>query len=133
MFSSIVPRLSQVSCSCVVYGYDAAVYIVKTHQQVDDGGFAAAGGANQRHALAWLHPQVEVFDKGLGLLVGKIYMLGGHGALGLAQLPGAGGVWGLGGFFYEREDPTGAGQGVLQFCHHAGNFVKGLGVLVGVA
>ena len=37
----------------------AAVHIVETHQQVDEGGLAAAGGADDGDALAGLHIQIE--------------------------------------------------------------------------
>ena len=45
----------------------------------------------------------------------------------------AGGVGDLGPLVDKLEHTARAGQGVLQLRHHAGDLVKGLGVLVGVA
>ena len=41
----------------------AAVYIIEPHQQIDEGGLAAAGGAYDGDALAGLHIQREPFDE----------------------------------------------------------------------
>ena len=109
------------------------VHIVEPHQQVDHRGLAAAGGAHQGHPLAGFDFQVEVFNEGPVLLVGKSHFPDGHGALGVLEHPGVGAVGGLGLLFDELKHPPGAGQGVLQLGDHAGNLVKGLGVLVCVA
>ena len=44
-------------------GYAPAGDVVEAHEQVDEGGFAAARGAHNGNALARLHPQVEVLDQ----------------------------------------------------------------------
>ena len=111
----------------------AFVHIVKPHQQVDDGGLAAAGGANQGHPLAGFHLQVEVLNQGLLFPVGEAHLLDGHLPLGVLEHPGVGVVGDLGPLLNQLEHPARAGQGVLQLCHHAGNLIKGLGVLVGIA
>ena len=111
----------------------AAVHVVKAHEQVDNRGLAAAGGAHQGHPLAGLHLQVEVLKQGLLRPVGEGHVLDGHAAPSVFQHPGAGGVGDLGPLLDELEHTARAGQGVLQLRHHAGNLVKGLGVLVGVA
>ena len=76
---------------------------------------------------------MEILNEGLLRPVGKGHILNGHLALGVFQHPGVRGVRALSGLLNQFKDPAGAGQGVLQLRHHAGDFVKGLGVLVGVA
>ena len=110
----------------------APVRVVKPHEKIDEGGLSAARGADDGHPLAGLDGQVEVPDQGLVRRVGEAKVLDLHCALHLFRTfrmlrlrrPRRG--------FDQLEHPPRAGQRVLQFRHHAGNLVKGLGVLVGV-
>ena len=110
----------------------APVRVVKPHEKIDEGGLSAARGADDGHPLAGLDGQVEVPDQGLVRRVGEAKVLDLHCALHLFRTfrmlrlrrPRRG--------FDQLEHPPRAGQRVLQFRHHAGDLVKGLGVLVGV-
>ena len=70
-----------------VNGDAAAVYLKEAHQQVDHGGFARAGGADNGDLLAGLHPGGEVFDNHLvrGVGVAEAHMVKGHLAPYLAE------------------------------------------------
>ena len=56
-----------------------------------------------------------------------------HATVGAHKVQGVLRVGNLFGLVDELEDARGAGDGVLQLRHHAGDFVEGLGILVGVA
>ena len=112
-----------------------AVDLVKAHQQVDQRGLAAAGGAHQGDALAGLCLQAQVLEQRCLRRVAKAHMVKLDAAVfgrGGVQRPGVGGVGADGRLVDQVKHPLGAGQGVLQLGHHAGNVVEGLGVLVGV-
>ena len=49
----------------------AAVHVIKPHQQVDNGGFSRAGGADDGHTLAGMDTEVQILDQRLALAVGK--------------------------------------------------------------
>ena len=110
----------------------APVRVVKPHEKVDKGSLSAARGADDGHPLAGLDGQVEVPDQGLVRRVREAKVLDLHCALHLFRTfrmlrlrrPRRG--------FDQLEHPSCAGQRVLQLRHHAGDLVKGLGVLVGV-
>ena len=102
ILSRMVPALSQVSCStmpyparrlCLVisristsfYRDGAAVYIIKPHQQVDHRRFAASGGSDNRHALAWLYLQIEILNELLLRRIGKRNVLQLHFPIHMLQ------------------------------------------------
>jgi len=64
-----------------VYGDGAAVQLVEAHQQVDQGGLAAAGGAHDGHHLVGAHLQVQVVDQGALRCVAEAHMAKLHVAL----------------------------------------------------
>ena len=110
----------------------AAVDLVKAHQQVDQGGFAAAGGADQGNALAGLNAQVHVFNQGHIRHIAELDMLKLHTACTVGQGNGIGGIGQDGVFVNKVEHTLRTGQGVLQLGHNAGNIIERLGVLVGI-
>ena len=82
MFSIMVPWNSQVSCNTMPKpsrralrsksftlwpssSNGAGVHIVKAHQQLDHGGFACAGGADNGNFLAGFYIAAEIPDNSL--------------------------------------------------------------------
>ena len=53
----------------------AAIYIVKAHQKIDDGGFACAGGADDGGEAARGGVEIQPLDNGLAGIIGKIHLL----------------------------------------------------------
>ena len=100
----------------------AAVHVVEAHQQVDEGGDALAG----------LHVEGKALDQRAVGQVAEGDILQLHMAVRLQH-------FGVLGFRHlivgvqQLEHAGGAGQSVLQLGDHAGNFIKGFRVLVGVA
>ena len=115
-----------------VDGDGAAGDLVEAHQQVDQGGFAAAGGADQGNALAGLNAQVHVFNQGHIRHIAELDMLKLHTACTVGQGNGIGGIGQDGVFVNKVEHTLRTGQGVLQLGHNAGNIIERLGVLVGI-
>ena len=113
-------------------GDGAAVDIIEPHEQVDEGGLAAAGGADDGDALAGLDVQVQALDEGAVRQVAEGDILQFHMAVRL-QHPGVFGFGHLVVGVQQLEDAGRAGQCVLQLGDDAGDLVEGLGVLVGVA
>ena len=110
----------------------AAVHVVKPHEQVDEGGLAAAGGADDGDALSRPDVQAEVLEQGTVGGVGEGHVPDGHLAVA-HKLDGVGSVGNLIGLVQQVEDPLNAGHGVLKLRDHAGDLVEGLGILVGIA
>ena len=121
-------RMSQPSTAI-----EPAVHIVKPHEQIDERTLAAAGGAHDGDTLSGLHMKVQIPDQFPILCVGEGHILQVH--LSFC-------------FLYDRpsfrvrrhrllvdkiKDPGRAGQRVLKLRHHAGDLVKGLGILIGIA
>ena len=67
----------------------AAVHIVEAHEQLDDGGLARAGGADDGNTLAVFDMGGKVMDDGLFRCVAKVHMLKGHIAFDAAFGQGA--------------------------------------------
>ena len=112
-------------------GDGAAVDIIEPHEQVDEGGLAAAGGPDDGDALAGLDVQVQVLDEGAVRQVAEGDILQLHMAVRL-QHPGVFSFGHLVVCVQQLEDAGRAGQCVLQLGDDAGDLVEGLGVLVGV-
>ena len=55
-----------------------------------------------------------------------------HRAVGMFQLHRVGWFRCLRLFFDQLKNPSGTGQGILKLCHHTGNLVEWLRVLIGV-
>ena len=108
-----------------------AVHIIEAHEQVDEGGLAAAGGADDGDALAGLDVQVQALDEGAVRQVAEGDILQLHMAVRL-QHPGVFGFGHLVVGVQQLEDAGRAGQCVLQLGDDAGDLVERLGVLVGV-
>ena len=112
-------------------GDGAAVDVIEPHEQVDEGGLAAAGGADDGDALAGLDVQRQALDeRAVGQIAERDVL-----DLDVAVRHELCGVLRFGGlvFSVQKLEHAGcAGQSVLQLGHDAGNFVEGLGVLVGV-
>ena len=89
------------------------VDVVEAGQEVQEGGFAGAGGAHQGHHFAPAHGEVDVVEDVLPAVVGEAYPR-------IADLPSQGGQGrGPGGVFnlrlpvHEAEDPHRRGQAFL--------------------
>jgi len=110
----------------------AAVHIIEPHEQVDEGGLAAAGRAYDGNALAGLYVQREPLDERAVGQVAEGHILQLHMAVRLQ----GGGVFGFRHLILgvqQLKHPGGAGQCILQLGDHAGDLVEGLCILVGVA
>ena len=117
----------------IFYRNGAAVYIIKPHQQVDHRRFAASGGSDNRHALAWLYLQIEILNELLLRRIGKRNVLQLHFPIHMLQRNRIFHFRHLRFFFDQLEHPSRTGDRVLQFCYDAGNFIKGFGVLICIA
>ena len=109
-----------------------AVHIIEAHEQVDEGGLAAAGRADDGNALAGLYVEGKALDQRAVGQVAEGNILQLHMAVRLQH----GGVLDFRHLIVgiQQLEHTGrAGQCVLQLGDHAGDLVEGLGVLVGVA
>ena len=108
------------------------VYVIEAHQKIDEGGLAATGGTYNGDPLTGFDVQVQVLNKLLlgGVREGDVMECNVTFYLGQFFMTGFGQG---GGIIGEIKDPSGAGQSVLQLGDDAGNLIKGLGVLVGVA
>ena len=112
-------------------GDPAVRHVIEAHQQIDQRGFAAACGSYNRNTLAGLHRQVEVLNQRTirHILEGNIFKSDDcpiRHFLGMIA------------FLFRRlihqlHQPPCRGHSRLQLCHDAGDFVEGLGVLVGIA
>ena len=110
----------------------AIVHIVKAHQQIDEGGLSAAGRTNDGHPLTGHYLQIQILDQRLLGHIGEIHIQQFH----LAHLGRVGNILGVGcflGLIQQIKDPLGAGDGILQFRHHAADLIEGLGILAGIA
>ena len=110
-----------------------AVHIIEAHEQVDEGGLAAAGRADDGNALAGLYGEIQIFDQMLLRRVGERDVLQLYAAGDGFKLLRVQCVRRFGRLVDQLEDPCGAGQRVLKLRDHAGDLVEGLGVLVRVA
>ena len=128
VFAQIVAR--QAARLVVVHVDFAGIHIVEAHEQVDHRRLAAACRADDGDALAGLNVQREIFDQLAIRGIGEMHMVDGDFAVGLDDLLRVRRVGRLGGFVNQLEDAARASQRVLQLRHHAGNFVKRLGILV---
>ena len=111
----------------------AAVHIVEAHEQIDDRRLAAAGRADDGNTLAGLRGKIKMLDQVLLRDIGERDVLQRDAAVGVRERLRIGGLRGLRRFLDKLEDAVGAGQRILQLRYHAGNFVEGLRILVGIA
>ena len=116
-----------------VHADGTALNIVKPHEQVDEGGFSAAGGANNGNPAAGYGRQVQVFDEGAFRIVGEGNVPHLHLAVAAFLHQCLRRVRNLRGFVQDGKDPLGRGEGRLQLSDDAGYFIEWFGVLVGVA
>ena len=108
----------------------ALVGIVVAHQQVDHGGFAAAGGTYQRHLFACGDGKVEILQHRFALHVTEFHILEADGHL-LLVFPNQA-VEILAGLVQHLEDPFRAGDGGLQLSVDLSDFIDGTAELFGV-
>ena len=52
--------------------------IIKTHQQIDQGGFPSTCWSHDRHGLSSFDFKVQVFDQRFFRIIGKADMFKGH-------------------------------------------------------
>ena len=104
----------------------AAIQLIKPHEQVDEGGFAAPGGADDGHHVARAHLQVHVPHEQAIRRIAEADAAKGHPALG--QGGGEpGGIRPLLLLVQQGEHPLGPGDGGLQ----GGDDIGGLGHRLG--
>ena len=115
-----------------VHPDSAGVDVVEPHEQLDHGGLARAGGANDGHHLPRLHVGGEVVDDDLVRIVAEVDVVKVHAALHIRQRGGLGGVGGLLLFIQELKDPLGGGGHGLEHVGDLRNLSDGLGEVLHV-
>ena len=111
--------------------YSALVHLVKAHEQIDERGFAAAGGTDYRNVEAARHLEREVLYQRFFGNVGEAHVLDRDPAP--AVIDGSFAlVGGLVSPFEDLKDPLGGGDSGVELGQHACDLVERLGVLVGV-
>ena len=80
----------------VVDGDGAALDVVEAADEVDDGAFAGAGGADDGEGLAGFDAEGEVFDDPVFVFVGKPDVFEFDGAVEFGGDDGGGGVLDVG-------------------------------------
>ena len=109
-----------------------AVRVIEPHQQIDKGGLSAAGRANNGDPLSRLNRQVEVSNQRFFRHIGEGKIPDLHPAPHRIRALGMLRLRGLGRGIQQIKYPLGTGNGILQLRHHAGNFIEGLGILIGI-
>ena len=117
-----------------VQGDGTGVHIVEAHEQLDHGGLARAGGADDGHLLAGLHRTAEVVDDGLVRGVAEFDVVEGHLTVDAGGVCPAGRVGGLVLFrlVQELEHPLGGSGHALQHVGHLRQLLDGLGEVLDV-
>ena len=115
-----------------VHTDDAPVYIIKTHEQVDKSGLAAARRPYDGDALPGCSKQGKVFDKGSFRHIAEVYVGKLHLPPGLRSKRNR--CFGyLIRLLQQGEDALQTGQGILQLRNYAADLVERLGILAGIA
>ena len=96
----------------------AAVYIVKTHQKLDDGRLAGACRPDDGDHFSWLDLGVEIVDDDLIRLIAELHVVEGHLAFYASDFHRIRHITGLFLFFQEFENTLGCGRHGLE---HVGN------------
>ncbi len=104
----------------------AAVDIVEARDQVDDGGLAGAGWADDGDRLAGLGGEADVLQHRLSCLIGGADVLEVHLALDGGHLDGIRLVHDLRLDVQQAEDALAAGDGVLDVGPQDGDLLDGL-------
>ena len=113
-----------------VEGDPAAVDVIESHQQVDDGRLAAPRGADEGDFFTCLDFEVEVVDDLLAGHVGEVHVLEFDDAFCGVHVHLAALV--LGGGVHDLEDALGAGHRRLDLSVQLRQFVDRAGELLGV-
>ena len=109
----------------------APIHIVKAHQQIDECGLTATGRAYDGHPLTGCNLQIQIPDQGFFGHIGEFHMLQLH-LTHLGSVRQFRFLRGLLLLIQQVEHPLGAGNRVLQLCHHAADLIEGLCILAGV-
>ena len=117
-----------------VQGDGTGVYIVEPHQQLDHGGLAGTGGADDGHLLAGFHVAAEVVDDGLFGHIAEFDMIEGDLTVDAGRVCPAGriGLLVLFGLVQELKDALGSGGHALQHVGHLRQLLDGLGEVLDV-
>ena len=116
-----------------VYGDTAAVYIVKTHQKVDQGSFSAAGRTHNGDSFSGMHADIQVFNQRPVRYIGESNMSQRNFSLSMGKNNGIVVVRGLFSGIQQFKDTRRRCHRILKFRQHAGNIIKRLAVLFDVA
>ena len=117
----------------VIYEDLAAVHVVEAHEQTDQRGLATARRTDDGNAASVRNVHGKITDEGLILRIGEGDIADINVALGVGQRFGVCVVGDLRLRINELEETVSADDCILKLGYNAGDFVEGLGVLVGVA
>ena len=116
-----------------VYKNLSACRVVEAHQKINQRCFSAACWSDNRDSLAMLRMEMEVFNQLFIWRVGEADILKADAAQSVFKRFCAGGVRLFGIGIQKFKNTRRAGQRILKFRNHAGNFIERLCVLVGIA
>jgi len=97
--------------------------LVKAADQVDDGGFTAAGRTHQRNRFAGAHLQVETAKHRFVLVVVEVHIFENDLAFQAAGIISVRAVAHIGDGINQREHTLGGGDRLLHFSVNAGNIL----------
>ena len=132
-----IGRTQALSCHitdiCLIDADLTAVYIIKTHQQVDDRCLTTTCRPYDRNILSRLYLKVEILNQLLLRCVGEIYMFCRYIALCIRQHICIFRIRDLGRLLDQFKNPARTGNGILQLRNDCGYIVKRLCILIRVA
>ena len=107
----------------------AALCVIEPHQQIDDGGLACTGGADDGRQAAGFGVQAQILNDGSIRNIGEVHIFQLHIAADLLQNQRIGAVSGFGLFVDQAEYTLRSRKGALQFRHDIGDLVDRTGEL----
>ena len=112
-----------------VQGDGTGIHIIEAHEQLDHGGLACAGGADDGHLLAGLDLTAEIVDDGLVRGVAEAHMVKGDLSVNVGGVGAAGRVGQLRllRLVQKLEHALGSSSHALQHIGHLRKLLDGLG------
>ena len=107
-------------------------HVIKTHQQLNDGGFTGPGGSDNGNFLAFFDVGRKVFNNRFVRIITKVYVVKINTAGNLGEIKSGGAFGNLFLFIQKGEDPFSGGRGLLQDIGDIGNLHNWLGKLADI-
>ena len=118
---------------CSIYGDHALIDIVEAHQKIDHSRLSTAGRSDNRNTLSRFYGKIKILDQLLLRHIGEGYIFQFYRSLYLRKLDRIRAVRFLRLSLHQFKYSGGTGDRILQLCDDAGNLVKRLCVLIGIA